>query len=88
LWELAVKHSLGKLELELLNFEASVEFYLSDSRVELLPVRVPHIIEVNRLPHHHRDPFDRMLIAQAISDDLTLVSNDRKFAEYDCRILW
>jgi PIN domain nuclease of toxin-antitoxin system len=52
-----------------------------------LPFEAAHASELGRLPWHHRDPFDRMLIAQARVESLTLATNDRRFAEYDVRLL-
>jgi PIN domain nuclease of toxin-antitoxin system len=54
---------------------------------EVLPIRPAHGIAAGRLPRHHRDPFDRMLIAQALTEDLTLVSADPTFARYDAPLL-
>jgi PIN domain nuclease of toxin-antitoxin system len=54
---------------------------------EVLPIQPAHGIAAGRLPRHHRDPFDRMLIAQALTEDLTLVSADGAFAAYDVPLL-
>jgi len=82
-WEAAIKVSLGKLRLPE-PFESGVVA----SSFEKMPVTFAHAAQVAELPHHHRDPFDRMLIAQASADDLTLVTHDRKFQDYEVEILW
>jgi PIN domain nuclease of toxin-antitoxin system len=56
--------------------------------MKLLPVDLSHALEVRRLPHHHSDPFDRLLIAQAQVEGLTLVSADHRIKNYDLPILW
>lgn len=82
-WEAAIKGQLGKLELTE-RFTQGVE----DSGFDKLPIGFEHAEEIARLPPHHRDPFDRMLIAQARVERLTLVSGDRALAPYDVPILW
>lgn len=57
-------------------------------QIQLLPVDLSHALEVRRLPHHHSDPFDRLLIAQAQVEGLTLVSADRQIKNYNLPILW
>lgn len=80
-WEIAVKQSLGKLELHGDLHSVVEEDFLQ------LPVTFAHARQVAWLPLHHRDPFDRMLIAQARSEELTLVSRDRQLAQYAVRLL-
>jgi PIN domain nuclease of toxin-antitoxin system len=58
-----------------------------ESGFEELPVRLAHADVVRGLPHHHRDPFDRILVAQAIAERLTLVTRDRELAAYDVKVL-
>ena len=81
-WELGIKHGLGKIALPV-----GVEAFVADgcraARIELLPVALSHVAEVGRLPHHHRDPFDRMLIAQARREGLELLTRDPVFARYE-----
>jgi PIN domain nuclease of toxin-antitoxin system len=83
--ELAIKHSIGKLDLPPsfgLSFELGFLATAAELATEVLPIQIEHIAVMGGLPLHHRDPFDRLLIAQAISEDLTIVSRDRKFALY------
>ena len=86
-WELAIKSRLGKLSLstsfgEFVN-EASIRVPFS-----LLPLEMPHIELVSQLPIHHRDPFDRMLVAQAIVERVPVLTNDAEFENYDIKIVW
>jgi len=82
-WEIAIKASLGRLALPM-----AVEHILDESGFVLLPVTLAHTAEVAKLPHHHRDPFDRMLVAQARTERLALVSHDRVFRRYDVQVMW
>ena len=71
-WEIAIKASLGRIETSRSTTVAVVE-----SGFEELPIRLSHAEHLERLPQHHRDPFDRMLVAQAKAEGLTLVTRDR-----------
>jgi PIN domain nuclease of toxin-antitoxin system len=82
-WEAAIKVALGKLRLPE-RFEAGVEA----AGFEKLPIGFGHAEAVATLAHHHSDPFDRMLVAQALCERLTLVTHDRRFAPYDIEVLW
>lgn len=82
LWEIGIKVGLGKLTPQL-DWEA----YLPRMGASLLPIGMEHAREVSRLPQLHRDPFDRMLVAQARVENLILVTADRHLAEYDVTVL-
>jgi PIN domain nuclease of toxin-antitoxin system len=82
-WEAAIKSALGKLKLPE-RFEAGVEA----AGFEKLPIAFSHAEAVGALAHHHSDPFDRMLVAQALCERLTLVTHDRRFAPYGIDVLW
>ncbi len=82
-WEAAIKVALGRLKLPE-SFEAGV----TASRFDKLPIAFRHTEIVATLPHHHADPFDRMLVAQAMSERLTLVTHDRRLAPYALDLLW
>jgi PIN domain nuclease of toxin-antitoxin system len=82
-WEAAIKRRLGRLDLPE-SFEAGV----LASGFERLPVGFSHAEAAAALPLHHRDPFDRMLLAQAVSEGLTLVSHDRQLEPYGIPVLW
>jgi PIN domain nuclease of toxin-antitoxin system len=86
LWEIAIKLSIGKLSLRS-NYE-SIEASLEPARIELLPISFADTVRVMNLPLHHRDPFDRILIAQSINHSLTLVSCDASFTAYPIQIKW
>jgi PIN domain nuclease of toxin-antitoxin system len=81
-WELAIESALGRIHLP-----GDVRSFVADgcrrTGVELLPLDLSHTAEVERLPHHHRDPFDRMLVAQARVESMTLLSCDAAFAPYE-----
>lgn len=82
LWELEIKRSLGRLDLPERFYER-----LPGLGCEILPLTVTHIEAVGNLPLLHRDPFDRMLVAQAKSEQLTLVTRDKEMMRYDVSIL-
>jgi PIN domain nuclease of toxin-antitoxin system len=82
-WEAAIKVSLGKLRLAA-PFGAGVEH----SGFQALPIRFDHVDRLAGLPRHHRDPFDRMLIAQALVEGLTIVTGDRRFEPYGVAVVW
>ena len=79
-WEIAIKASLGRLRTR-----RSVVDAVAESGFEELPVRLVHTEHLSKLPWHHRDPFDRLLAAQALSENLTLVTRDRVFRRYGVR---
>jgi PIN domain nuclease of toxin-antitoxin system len=82
-WEIAIKRALGKLVVP--------DEYLStllDAGVRPLPVSVAHAAAVERLPPHHRDPFDRMLISQADIEGAAIVSRDDALRPYDVQLIW
>ena len=86
-WEIATKVRLGKLPTgeELV---ADLDRYLAQLGCDALPISLEHAVRAGRLPGEHRDPFDRMLIAQAQTENLPIVSNDRIFDDYYVRRIW
>jgi len=76
-WEIVIKNSLGKLDIP-----SDLEDVLVANRFLQLPITVSHTTAVRRLPNYHRDPFDRMLIAQAMCEELTVVSRDSNIHKY------
>jgi PIN domain nuclease of toxin-antitoxin system len=86
LWEIAIKLSIGKLSLRS-NYE-SIEASLEPAGIGLLTISFADTVRVMNLPLHHRDPFDRVLIAQAINNSLTLVSCDAAFTAYPIQLRW
>lgn len=87
LWEMAIKISLGKLTLSE-PFETLIPKQLSLNGIEILDITVAHATQVVRLPFHHRDPFDRLLIAQALADEIPIISGDEAFDAYGITRLW
>ena len=83
LWEMTIKQALGKL-----NFPADPETVLRDEGFVVLPIGFTHLRRLGTLPHLHRDPFDRMLVAQAMVEGAALVSQDPKLAPYGAQMFW
>jgi PIN domain nuclease of toxin-antitoxin system len=86
-WEIAIKFATGKLRLP----QPPVVFVaqrLAEDRLSALPILIAHALHAGELPPHHRDPFDRLLIAQARIEGLTLLTADRGLAKYDVPIHW
>lgn len=86
LWEIAIKMSLGKLKLNKPYRELNK--FISENGFEILPVTFDHAMTVSTLPFHHRDPFDRIIAAQTIVEDFTVVTKDENIAKYTNAILW
>lgn len=86
-WELAIKTALGKLAVPD-PLEQWLERRLRASVVDTLNIQLAHALRAAALPKHHADPFDRLLVAQAQLEGLTLVSTDRQLAAYDVPIRW
>ncbi len=87
LWEIAIKASLGKLTLAA-PYELLMPYVLTRTGFKLLGISLAHCITLGKLPMHHRDPFDRMIIAQGISEGLALLSKDTRFAQYPATVIW
>ena len=87
LWEIAIKAGLNKLYLPK-PYDELFPQSVPDSGLSLLSIQAAHIAVVSRLPQHHRDPFDRLLIAQAQVEGMTLVSCDPEFPAYGVPVLW
>ncbi len=86
-WEIATKFRIGKLP-DAADLLADFSGYLTRERFEPLPISTDHAVRAGLLPGPHRDPFDRMLIAQAQGEDLAILSNDSAFDAYGVRRLW
>ena len=82
-WEVGVKKSLGKLR-------APADFHrlLYQQGLTALPVTDAHALRIEGLPFHHRDPFDRLLVAQAQAEGMSILSRDTKLRAYDVNVLW
>ena len=77
-WEIMIKKSLGKLEAP-----DNLAEILDENHFKILPITLQHTLVIGQLPKHHHDPFDRMLLAQAKSESLTLITADEKLTCYD-----
>ncbi|MEA5564566.1 type II toxin-antitoxin system VapC family toxin [Anabaena sp. UHCC 0399] len=87
IWEIGIKQSLGKL-----NFNLPLKMFITQqmslNNFSLLDIKISHVSTVSQLPLHHRDPFDRMLIAQAIAENIPILSADAIFDTYPIQRLW
>ncbi len=86
LWEIAIKSGLDKLELQR-PFE-NLEADLQRLDIKILPIAFAELDIYRSLPLHHRDPFDRILIAQSIGNSLTIITRDPLFQPYSIRVMW
>ncbi len=87
LWEIAIKFSIGKLSLPD-SFGNFIPSQIQQNDLEILPVTLPHLEKVSTLPFHHKDPFDRLIIAQSIFENLPIVSSDAAFDLYKIERIW
>jgi PIN domain nuclease of toxin-antitoxin system len=86
-WETAIKISIGKYELAR-PYGEFLEHAVEDQGIRLLPVLPAHAVVVSSLPFHHRDPFDRLMVAQALVEGVAMVSDDAALDAYGIRRLW
>ena len=86
-WEMQIKIKLGKMI-----FNDTLENIINEQQtvngIQILPVQLAHALYLENLPYHHKDPFDRLLISQAIVENMTLMSGDRLFPLYPVNLLW
>jgi len=87
IWEMAIKIKIQKLNVGVL-LSDFVDLSIAKHRLELFPISVPHIYYTQELPLHHRDPFDRLLIAQSIFENMPIVSADDIFDSYGIQRIW
>ena len=86
-WELQIKIALNKFTVKG-GLESAVKQEQQNNGFEILPVQLSHALYLENLPPHHKDPFDRLLISQAIVENMILVSADANFAKYQVSLLW
>ena len=86
LWEITIKISLGKLEIN--TPMAELFSFLDRNQFLVIPIELNHLLQLQRLQQHHRDPFDRLIIAQALSENLPVATKDSFFSQYGLTILW
>lgn len=87
LWEIAIKTSTGKLTLAR-PFEVLILEQLELNEIEILPIKLDHLAVLTKLARHHRDPFDRLLVAQALAEGLPIISKDPAFQGYPIQVFW
>jgi PIN domain nuclease of toxin-antitoxin system len=87
LWEMTIKISLGKLVL-VQNWLSAIEKEMASNSIQWLEIETDHCKILADLPFHHRDPFDRLLIAQSISESMSVVSVDGQFSRYALNVIW
>jgi PIN domain nuclease of toxin-antitoxin system len=86
-WEIAIKAQMGRLQIPE-KPERFVRQQMAINRIHDLPIQISHAVHVYDLPHYHRDPFDRMLVAQAQLEGLSLLTNDARIAQYPVKVIW
>lgn len=85
-WEIQIKIQLGKLKLNL--SLADIIHQQEENGIEILPVHVSHVLALSDLPPYHKDPFDRLLIAQSIVEETVFASVDETIAKYPVKVIW
>jgi len=86
IWEVTIKYNIGKLELE--NSLADLFEFVKRNQISIIPIELKHLLVLSILPLIHRDPFDRIIIAQGMTEKLTVISKDSFFKDYDLPIIW
>ncbi|MEI2688395.1 MAG: type II toxin-antitoxin system VapC family toxin [Anaerolineae bacterium] len=86
-WEIAIKVGLGKLELTD-NLNEFIQDQLTANRIDVLSVQMNHALFVHKLPKHHRDPFDRLLVAQSLIEGVPLITSDPLIRQYPVQTIW
>jgi PIN domain nuclease of toxin-antitoxin system len=87
IWEILIKVKAGKLPVPLPAGPYLVK-KLGENRIEVLPIKLDHVLRIESLVVHHRDPFDRILIAQSLEEKLPIVTSDPWFDRYPVRVIW
>ena len=86
LWEITIKNQIGKLTLNITLEE--LFNYADRNQIEIIPINYDHLLVLSKLPNHHSDPFDRLIIAQAIAENLVLITRDKGFQKYMVEQQW
>lgn len=84
-WEIQIKKDLGKLSLRIALADMLIE-QEAKNQIKVLPIEAKHIFGLETIGQHHKDPFDRLIIAQSIVEDLTVISNDGVFSSYSVKL--
>jgi hypothetical protein len=86
LWEIAIKMEIGKLSMSM-GFDEISDFCFRN-KFQILQIEIQHLLELQKLTRFHSDPFDRLIIAQAASDDLVIMTRDNNFSNYPVQLMW
>lgn len=86
-WEMQIKSQLGKLTLKV-PLSTIIENQVDSNNLQVLPIQLPHILALENLPPHHRNPFDRLLIAQANVENAAILSRDPLLSQYHVKVVW
>jgi PIN domain nuclease of toxin-antitoxin system len=87
IWEMAIKTQRGRLQLKK-SLPEFIESIVQANQYKLLKITTDHLYPLTTLPYHHKDPFDRLIIAQGMEESMTIVSKDEAFKAYDVKVLW
>ena len=87
IWEMAIKTSIGKLNFQV-PFEDLISNQLAINGYDILPLELSHVFQLAKLPLFHKDPFDRIMIAQAITENIPIISIDPYFQSYPVSVIW
>ena len=87
IWELSIKIGLKKLNLSL-PLKKFVDIHILGNNIQILDTKLNHLYKIEKLPLHHRDPFDRLIISQAIEENLPIIGIDKVFDNYKIKRIW
>ena len=87
IWEMSIKSSLNKLEIKS-SMETFVEQHVINNNIQILNILPQHLYPLEKLPFHHRDPFDRLIISQAIYENMPVITSDKNFDLYSVKRVW
>ena len=87
IWEIQIKLQIGKLSLKL-PLDTTIQAHQQTNQIQLLNIVPAHIYNLSQLPFYHKDPFDRILLSQAMTEGFSLLSQDTKFAAYGAQVVW
>lgn len=87
LWEMSIKVSIGKLNLDF-SFPDLVIQKVYGNAIDILSISPEHLEQLAKMPFHHKDPFDRLIIAQGLTENMPIITRDRAFASYQADLFW
>ncbi|WP_020600805.1 type II toxin-antitoxin system VapC family toxin [Spirosoma panaciterrae] len=86
LWEITIKIGIGKLDID--SPITELFSFLERNQIWVIPIELGHLLQLQQLPFHHKDPFDRLILAQALSENLPIATRDSVFNKYGLTIIW